>query len=473
MIARTLVRSFVAASALFAAASPAFAHAKLIGSRPVADETLASSPERVELEFSVRVQPAASSIAVNGPEGGSVAVGEMQAANDEKKLSVTVPQLTPGEYRVLWRVLSADDHVISGEFSFRIGVSAASRETSDTAAAAAPAAEHDHSSMDQWATAKNEDINWRQSLIRWLIYAAMMTLTGGLVFIFAVVRRVNYAVDAAGAFDDRAASILFSAATALVVLLIAALGAQTSSVYENGGFVAAFSVLTETSFGIPWLMQAAGAVLAMVLIGRWRRARSAFLLWAAFAASLAIVAAPALTGHARAATVDYAWAIPSDWLHLLGASVWIGGLVMMAFAVPALIGRSEGRRGRLAEVIGRFNTLAIAATALLAITGLYNTWIHVESLAALTGTLYGKVLLTKVALTALMILTGSVNAYIIRPRLAEGTAPARSLFAGVMAETMVAAVVLLLAAILAFLPPAREHVPAAAPIVVPMSERND
>ena len=36
------------------------------------------------------------------------------------RLTATVPSLDPGAWRVEWRVLSTDGHVVSGRFSFRV-----------------------------------------------------------------------------------------------------------------------------------------------------------------------------------------------------------------------------------------------------------------------------------------------------------------------------------------------------------------
>ncbi|MGE0657846.1 MAG: CopD family protein, partial [Pyrinomonadaceae bacterium] len=103
-------------------------------------------------------------------------------------------------------------------------------------------------------------------------------------------------------------------------------------------------------------------------------------------------------------------------------------------------------------------------TVLLAITGLYNTWIHVENPSALVETTYGLVLLAKVTISGVMIFLGGINAFILGPMIsAESGAAADAgepqLFRNVRFEVLLAVIVLLLAAILAFLPPAREHKP--------------
>ena len=178
---------------------------------------------------------------------------------------------------------------------------------------------------------------------------------------------------------------------------------------------------------------------------------------------------PSLSGHARAAWDEYSLAIISDWLHLVAGSLWIGGLGVLAFAIAKALGEADRQvaQALVSAIIKRFTTIASPATVLLAVTGLYNTWIHVESPSALVGTTYGLVLLIKVAISGVMIVLGGINAFVLRPSIvAESDAGAeageRRLFNSVRFEMLLAMIVLLLAAILAFLPPAREHKPISA-----------
>src|SRR5205085_2876620 len=78
--------------------------------------------------------------------------------------------------------------------------------------------------------------------------------------------------------------------------------------------------------------------------------------------ALALVPLPTLAGHALDATQPW-WSALADAVHLLGASVWIGGLVALAVALPRAARTLEPlARGRVfAEAAGRFSTLALAS----------------------------------------------------------------------------------------------------------------
>ncbi len=451
----------IVVAAILLAVSTSSAHAKLVSSSPAAGETLAMSPSSVSLQFSVRVQSRMSSIAVKDLSGSSVAVGTIVESDQGKLISVPLPQLTPGSYRVEWRALSADDHMIEGNFEFSVG----------DASQALPAAQvtPDHSGMDHSAHEPAPSINWPQSLVRWFIYIGMMLLTGGLGFRLFVLG----SVDAKPETIDPGLSRLFAGAAFLIVSgLLAALVLQTWMVTGSFGASGAMSVLSGTSFGPPWLLQLIAASVSFILLllasGPLSRSRKA-VFWIAFGLSIVATLGPSLTGHARAAWDEYSLAILSDWLHLVAGSMWIGGLGVIVFAIAKGFGSTDRKAAQssLSTTIRRFTGIAIPATVLLAITGLYNTWIHVESFSALFGTTYGLVLVAKVAISGVMIVLGGINAFVLRPRLvAESGAAADAgetrLFSSVRFEMLLAMIVLLLAAILAFLPPAREHKPISA-----------
>lgn len=448
-------------AAIFLAVSTSLAHAKLVSSTPSAGARLTTSPTSVSLEFSVRVQSRMSSIAVTDQSGASIIVGTLVESDQGKLISVPLPEILAGSYRVDWRALSADDHMIDGNFEFRVGEASQMVPTGS--------ADVDHSGMDHSAHESAPSINWPQSLIRWLIYLGMMMLTGGLGFRLFVLGSVNAQTET---LDARLIGVFAAAALLAISGLLAALVLQTQMVTGAFGMSQAMSVLSETSFGPPWLLQILAPTVAFILLilASVRKARPRKIaLWSAFGLSLAELLGPSLSGHARAAWDEYSLAIISDWVHLVAGSMWIGGLGVLALTIATALGTADRKAAQasVSSLIKRFTNIAIPATVLLAVTGLYNTWIHVESPSALVGTTYGLVLLVKVAISGVMIVLGGINAFVLRPRIVAESddgadAGERRLFISVRFEMLLAMIVLLLAAILAFLPPAREHKPISA-----------
>jgi copper transport protein len=458
-----------------------FPHAKLETSEPKAGEVLEVPPKFIKLVFSVAIQPSMSAIKVIDEAGAAMDV-EVSGSDGNKVLSGPISELRAGKYSVEWRALSADDHVIKGDFRFEVYGSA----VEGVPAAPLSTPEMDHSQMDHSAHEPPESINWIQSVIRWMMYVSMLALAGGFAFRQMVVRTTisgmapvtgpdDRPLGALAAHDQRLLTLALVSTMILIAAGIAALIFQSSAIFETGVSESISpsqlqKVVTETSFGPPWLLQMslAGAALLIVIV---LRARGGSLLWwVALGASAIILVTPSLTGHARAASADYSFAIVSGWLHLVSAAVWVGGLVQIAVSVPPLLKTLEGKIRLLAlsSILANFNKLAMTATALIVITGLYNTWIHVESLTALFSSEYGVTLLAKVGVSLAMVGLGGFNAFVLHPKIKAWTAEVAAdgelsrievtrLQQSVRVEVALAAVVLLLAAILAFLPPAREH----------------
>ncbi len=113
-------------------------------------------------------------------------------------------------------------------------------------------------------------------------------------------------------------------------------------------------------------------------------------LWTLLLAVVALVL-QAQTGHASGDT-NHELAISTMFLHLLGAAVWIGGLV--ALAVVA------GRLGRdLAPAVARYSPIALWAFAGVGASGLVNAAIRMSGPEQLLTTPYGRLVLTKLLLT--------------------------------------------------------------------------
>jgi methionine-rich copper-binding protein CopC len=106
---------------LVVTASPAWPHASLVRSSPARRATLASAPERVQLWFNEAVEPRFSSVSVLDAAGQSVDLGDARVEpEDPKRLTVGLKPLGRGTYRVRFRVLSVDGHVVESEFPFTL-----------------------------------------------------------------------------------------------------------------------------------------------------------------------------------------------------------------------------------------------------------------------------------------------------------------------------------------------------------------
>lgn len=112
----------LALSALLLAAAPAaLAHAVLVRSTPPHRAVLSQVPERVDLWFNERLEPAYSTVSVWSGAGRQVDGGDVAvAADDPRRLSVSIRAREAGLYTVKYRVLSVDGHVVDSSLTFTV-----------------------------------------------------------------------------------------------------------------------------------------------------------------------------------------------------------------------------------------------------------------------------------------------------------------------------------------------------------------
>jgi len=100
---------------------PVGAHASLVRSAPPHRAVLAQMPERVQLWFNERLEPAYSTVSVWSEAGAQVDARDATVGPDDpRRLSVTVQAREPGLYTVKYRVLSVDGHIVDSRFTFTV-----------------------------------------------------------------------------------------------------------------------------------------------------------------------------------------------------------------------------------------------------------------------------------------------------------------------------------------------------------------
>ncbi|HTA13814.1 MAG TPA: CopD family protein, partial [Solirubrobacteraceae bacterium] len=127
---------------------------------------------------------------------------------------------------------------------------------------------------------------------------------------------------------------------------------------------------------------------------------------------------PALSGHASAQGPRGVF-FPADVIHVLGASVWVGGIACLLIALPAATRRLEGaQRSRLLlATLARFSPVALACVLAIALTGVIQVYIDVRSIHGLLHTTYGALVIVKVVLLLALIGLGWVNRERLIPAL--------------------------------------------------------
>jgi copper resistance protein C len=127
------------AMAAMAGAGVASAHATRIATDPVDNAALAQGPQTVSATFNEKLQHQFAAMTVVGPDGNLWSSGDPKV--DGAIVTVGVRPLGPaGTYTVNYRVTSADGHVVSGSWSFRLTV-AGTGTPGPSASAAGPSSD--------------------------------------------------------------------------------------------------------------------------------------------------------------------------------------------------------------------------------------------------------------------------------------------------------------------------------------------
>ena len=222
----------------------------------------------------------------------------------------------------------------------------------------------------------------------------------------------------------RRALFLSSLALILVFLLIASVSLLMQGARLQGGELPSLDTLIRyllrTQSGKVWLWREfygvlllAGGFLVLRDVDAVRASRMLLIL------ALPLVACRSLMSHASAVRENTAITVAADAIHLIATALWAGGLPVLLWALFQCLERLNSPLFWAAEVVARFSTVALVSVAVLVLTGLYQSWIHVQTPAALWGTSYGRVLLLKLSFFLAMIGVGALNFLSTRPNLLQ------------------------------------------------------
>ncbi|KAK49746.1 copper resistance protein CopD [Caballeronia jiangsuensis] len=172
-------------------------------------------------------------------------------------------------------------------------------------------------------------------------------------------------------------------------------------------------VATSTHAGIGWSVALVGSVL--LLLAASGASLSMARIGMAMLAALIVAAGKSAIGHAADAGA-FSLAEGVQTLHLLATATWGGIVIAGAFVLPAL--DTSVARAVLIRTVARMSKAASVAVALVVLTGAFNGWRGVGgSLAALTASVWGHVLIVKLALVAAALAFGALNRWSALPRL--------------------------------------------------------
>ncbi|HEU5430733.1 MAG TPA: CopD family protein, partial [Thermomicrobiales bacterium] len=447
----------------------ASAHAFLDTSTPAANAVLPTAPAEATLTFTEPLEQSYSQAELFDENGNKLPGTTTRFGRDGSTMILSLPSgLKNGTYSILWRSLSeADGHTAQGYIAFTIGTEADVRTIVPP-----PATEVTLGPPD-----------WVKGLSRWFALLGLAAVVAiWPVWLFVLRPAISPAWQLGPRLTRRVRGFAVAAVIVAIAGNVTALVVQALGVGAGEGFAAAIATtLGQTRYGSLWLLRIGLLlVFAAILLGAawWRPWRRPIATAAALVAAAVLPLPFSLISHAAAQPEGAATAVAFDVVHLLGASVWTGGVFLLVWSLFGVLGQltPAGRRVVLSRTLPRFSLLALVAWAAMGLTGLYSAWLEVGNLTALRETEYGQTLILKLVLLTPLFCLGAFNLLIVTRRIDQATSEEAAsgwsthFLTAIVAETIVLVLVFGAVGFLTGDPPARETLAqSAGHLTIPLS----
>jgi len=291
-------------------------------------------------------------------------------------------------------------------------------------------------------------------IVRAVHIAATAVTAGAIFFELVIASPMLFAGTGGGSADGYVdglkrlvwANLAIALASGLGWALLIAARIDGASIVQALGDGTFLIMLNETRFGHVWAIRV--GVAGLIAAALWLRPRGA--RWLCLVGAVLFLTALALVGHAGARPGEIGWLqFGADATHLLAAGAWLGSLPALAL----LLASGSGVPPELCTAVTRrFSTFGVTIVAILLASGVINAWTQTDSLAALTATTYGQLLLLKTALFAAMTGLAATNRWYWMPKL-PAARPIRMIRRVSLTEAGLGLVVILVVGALGMLPP--------------------
>jgi copper transport protein len=411
----TAIAAIVASISLTASMLPmipkAYAHAFIIGSDPSPSESLPTPPTTVVVHLSEPVDLHYSSIKVLDASGKEIDLKDDHYVNgDHSTLSVTLPPgIKDGVYTVSTKMLSeTDGHVTENAFVFGVG-----QATIPTAIA-------------NGGNGQSSQLYLPEAFARFPTLVGQVIIVGGAfatLWLWKPVSKIDWFSDAIKEIrrmiDKRIAILMIIGSGILIASDFGMIYAEAKSL--DVGIAEAIA----TKFGAVWTVRLVTSFvligLSVVLFRNQRKNRDTIpqngIIYGLLGVGLIALVTTSVIGHGAALNPP---SIPIliDFIHNVAASMWIGGVIYLAFVVVPVVRRSQTdgyvKASLLSLLIPRFSTIPVVILGIIVITGPFLLYLLEPNLALTLASLYGKALIAKLILAAVMIGIGAYNQMIIQ-----------------------------------------------------------
>lgn len=380
-----------------------YAHAFVTKSDPAPSQSLSSPPSKIDVYFSDPVDIRYSEIKVLDSDGKQIQGNDQHyIGGNQLSLSVSLPpNLKNGIYTISTKVLDqTDGHVTEDAFAFGVG-----QEVPKSIA-------NNLTSNNYQEVSIPEAVARFPALLGQVIVAGVAAST---LWLWGPITRIPRMKDSLSQIRAKIDTSMTKMAVIGSIIVLASGFAMiiVQSYSINASILDAIS----TKFGNIWILRmiASSALFAISLV-MYQKARktptiiskgqSLLLLGVSFSVLLttSLISHGSATGQIVPLLLDFC--------HNVFASLWIGGVIYLAFVVmPQIkqITNSNLSLSTISVLIPRFSVLVIAVLGAVVITGPFLLYALEGNLALALASFYGKVLIVKLSLAAAMIALGAYH----------------------------------------------------------------
>ena len=452
---------FAAAMALLLSPSAVRAHALLLRADPQPNAELTQPPAAIQFWFSEPLEETFTGARILDAAGTEIPTGAPQFdPEDPTHLTLPLESIEPGVYTVVWQTLSSvDGHEWVGSFPLTI-------LNPDGTRPAGNAVEVRVNRQQGLPPLTDSFLRWLSLLgaallagplsMRWLlgqsrtdkhpdslvetlyrstaIFGVLLLIASGwLQFLLQSLRL--------GGIDGFQELLLATRPGRLLLIRQTLLAGVVPLLYPNGWatilfrrpvppglarrlwpllfvvylFLLGYALGSTLYYGLNlYVIVAAilflGSALSALLLGDDQTWNKAFpqRIWATLLTPAALFTFAA-SSHAAAASGS-GWAVAADFAHLVAAAVWAGGLIFLARLLLQLHRRrSLPDPDWMVLLLTRYSLSAQIAVFVLALTGLFGSFVQLPDAPSLFTTTYGRVLLIKLMIVAAILALAYFN----------------------------------------------------------------
>ncbi len=377
-----------------------YEHAVIEKSNPSRAQSLSSIPTSVDVYLSDPIDIRYSQLKVLDSDGKEIQENDQHYINnDQSTLSVSLPTgLKDGIYTVSAVVLDqTDGHVTKDGFVFAVGQPVPTNLST---------------------LSTYEVVSIPEAIARFPALLGQVMVTGAVfaaLWLWNPISRIpslrNSSSETRIKIDVSMVRWITIGSNILLVSGFAMIIVQAYAI--NAGILDAIS----TKFGNMWILR---MIIASVLFGlsyvmykkmkRTPKVLPRAYLVTMLGISFAVLATTSLISHGAA--TGQIIPLLLDFVHNVFASLWIGGVIYIAFVVmPHLkkISYSNLALPIISLLIPRFSILVIAVLGAIVITGPFLLYLLEGNFALTLASFYGKILIIKLSLATIMISLGAYN----------------------------------------------------------------